>query len=35
LRLPYHWAGVEHNGTIFCCVHCAKKEDVKGFCDRD
>ena len=21
--------GVEHNGTIFCCVHCAKKEDVK------
>src|SRR5262245_13056057 len=27
--------GVEHDGTIFCCVHCAKKEGVKGLRDRD
>ena len=27
--------GVEHNGTIFCCVHCAQKEGVKGLRDRD
>jgi hypothetical protein len=22
-------------GTIFCCVHCAKKEGVTGLRDRD
>ena len=22
--------GVEHNGSIFCCVHCAKQEGVTG-----
>lgn len=27
--------GVEHNGSIFCCVHCAKHEGVKGLVDRD
>ena len=27
--------GVEHDGTIFCCVHCAKKEGVTGLVDRD
>jgi hypothetical protein len=27
--------GVEHNDTIFCCVHCAKQEGVKGLRDRD
>jgi hypothetical protein len=27
--------GVEHNGTIFCCVHCAKHEGVTGLRDRD
>ena len=25
--------GVEHNGTIFCCVHCAKHEGVTGLRD--
>ena len=27
--------GVEHDGTIFCCVHCAKHEGVTGLVDRD
>jgi nitrite reductase/ring-hydroxylating ferredoxin subunit len=27
--------GVEHGDTIFCCVHCAKQEGVKGLRDRD
>lgn len=27
--------GVEHNGRIFCCVHCAKQEGVTGLRDRD
>ena len=27
--------GVQHNDTIFCCVHCAKHEGVKGLRDRD
>ncbi len=27
--------GVEHNGGIFCCVHCAKQEGVTGLRDRD
>jgi len=27
--------GVEHGGTIYCCVHCAKKEGVTGLRDRD
>jgi hypothetical protein len=27
--------GVEQNGTIFCCVHCAKKQGVTGLRDRD
>jgi hypothetical protein len=27
--------GVEHNGSIFCCVHCAKQEGVTGLRDRD
>ncbi|MGH6735564.1 MAG: hypothetical protein ACRECX_05735 [Methyloceanibacter sp.] len=27
--------GVEHDGAIFCCVHCAKKEGVSGLVDRD
>jgi hypothetical protein len=27
--------GVEKNGTIFCCVHCATKEGVTGLRDRD
>ena len=27
--------GVEQDGTIFCCVHCAKKEGVTGLRDRD
>jgi hypothetical protein len=26
---------VQHNDTIFCCVHCAKHEGVKGLRDRD
>jgi len=26
--------GVEHNGSIFCCVHCAKQEGVTGLRDR-
>ena len=27
--------GVEHNGIIYCCVHCAKHEGVKSLVDRD
>lgn len=27
--------GVEHEGVIFCCVHCAKHEGVKSLIDRD
>jgi len=26
---------VEHNGSIFCCVHCARHEGVTGLRDRD
>jgi len=26
--------GVEHNGAIFCCAHCAKHEGVTGLIDR-
>jgi Rieske Fe-S protein len=26
--------GVEHDGTIFCCVHCAATEGVTGLVDR-
>jgi hypothetical protein len=27
--------GVEHNGSVFCCAHCAKHEGVTGLVDRD
>jgi hypothetical protein len=27
--------GVEQNGAIFCCAHCAKHEGVTGLVDRD
>jgi hypothetical protein len=27
--------GVQHGDTIFCCVHCAEEEGVKGLRDRD
>ena len=27
--------GVEHNGSIFCCAHCAKHEGLTGLVDRD
>ena len=27
--------GVEHDGAIFCCVHCAKAQGVTGLRDRD
>ena len=27
--------GVQHDDSIFCCVHCAKHEGVKGLRDRD
>jgi nitrite reductase/ring-hydroxylating ferredoxin subunit len=27
--------GVQRGDTIFCCVHCAKYEGVKGLRDRD
>ncbi len=27
--------GVQHGDTIYCCVHCAKHEGVKGLVDRD
>jgi hypothetical protein len=27
--------GVEHNGAIFCCVHCARHEGVTSLRDRD
>jgi nitrite reductase/ring-hydroxylating ferredoxin subunit len=27
--------GVQHNDTIYCCVHCAKREGVTGLRDRD
>ena len=33
LRLPHHRAWGRAHGTIFCCVHCAKKEGVKGLRD--
>lgn len=26
--------GVEHNGTFYCCAHCAKYGGVKGAVDR-
>ena len=26
--------GVEQNGRIFCCAHCAKQEGVQGLVDR-
>lgn len=26
--------GVEANGSIFCCAHCAEKEGVAGVADR-
>jgi nitrite reductase/ring-hydroxylating ferredoxin subunit len=26
--------GVEANGTVFCCAHCAGQEDVSGLRDR-
>ncbi len=26
--------GVEHDGTIFCCAHCAEAENVHGLTDR-
>jgi hypothetical protein len=26
--------GVEKDGTIYCCVHCAQHEGVKGLKDR-
>jgi hypothetical protein len=27
--------GVEHDGAIFCCAHCAKTQGVTGLRDRD
>lgn len=27
--------GVEKDGTIFCCAHCAEQEGVTGLRDRD
>jgi len=27
--------GVQHGDTIYCCVHCAKHDGVKGLVDRD
>ena len=27
--------GVEHEDTIYCCVHCARREGVTGLRDRD
>jgi hypothetical protein len=35
LWLPYIGHGVQHGDTIFCCVHCAEHEGVKGLRDRD
>ena len=26
--------GVEQDGTIFCCAHCAEAENVHGLTDR-
>jgi nitrite reductase/ring-hydroxylating ferredoxin subunit len=26
--------GVEDNGTVYCCAHCAKHEGVAGLTDR-
>jgi hypothetical protein len=26
---------VQHGDAIYCCVHCAKHEGVKGLRDRD
>jgi len=26
--------GVEHDGTVYCCAHCAKHEAVTGVADR-
>ena len=27
--------GVEHEGVIFCCAHCARREGVGSLVDRD
>jgi hypothetical protein len=27
--------GVEHDGAIYCCAHCARHEGVEGLVDRD
>jgi nitrite reductase/ring-hydroxylating ferredoxin subunit len=27
--------GVQHGDTIYCCVHCAKHDGVKGLVDRE
>jgi hypothetical protein len=27
--------GVEHEGSIYCCAHCARREGVTGLRDRD
>jgi hypothetical protein len=27
--------GVEHEDSIYCCVHCARREGVTGLRDRD
>jgi hypothetical protein len=27
--------GVEQNGSIFCCAHCAKRQGVTSLVDRD
>jgi hypothetical protein len=32
MRDPYAGAA---NGSIFCCVHCARREGVTGLRDRD
>ena len=27
--------GVENNGSMYCCAHCAEKEGVEGLVDRN